>query len=382
MAGVALPVITLRGAAYERGFAHGSQARDRVGLCVETYLRAFHLQASLDRAQVRAAARRFLPAIEQFDPALLAELQGLADGANQTLEDVIAVNARNELLFTVQPECTAVAVLPTATHSGHTLLAQNLDWKTSATATAVVLEIVQEDEGRPNIVTVTEAGTLARAGLNAAGLGLCVNFLYSSGSDARRLGWAGVPTQLLRRSILNAWTFGDAVGPLYQIGRCIASNYLIAHADGEALDIEAAPEGLEHLEPSDGLLVHSNHFLSAWGRRIDAGIAVLPDTLWRASRVRHLLAPRSGALDVADLMAALRDHGNYPDSICRHGDERDPVPGRMETSVSLVMDLTARRLWLTHGPPCASEYQELDVPSVRRAAGRPQPPSSLGAGAR
>ncbi|MBI2321531.1 MAG: acyl-CoA--6-aminopenicillanic acid acyltransferase, partial [Chloroflexi bacterium] len=322
-----LPIITLRGTAYERGYQHGSQAGERIGLAIDIYLRHFDLQAGLAAAQVRRAAGRFVPAIERFDRELLAELHGLADGARRPLEDIVALNARNELLqsgmvvravkdgggsakfnFLFEPECTAVAILPSATCSGHTLLAQNLDWKTSVTASAIVLEIVQEDERRPSIATVTEAGTLARAGLNAAGLGLCVNFLNSRASSANRLGWAGVPTQLLRRSILNAWTFGDAVGPLYQVERCIASNYLVAHADGEALDFETAPEGIGRVEPAGGLLVHSNHFVSAWGRAIDTGIAVFPDSLWRIARLERRLRPRVGQIDVADLMAALRDH--------------------------------------------------------------------------
>ncbi|MBI4506155.1 MAG: hypothetical protein HY691_11515 [Chloroflexi bacterium] len=370
-----LPIITLRGTAYERGYQHGSQAGERIGLAIDIYLRHFDLQAGLAAAQVRRAAGRFVPAIERFDRELLAELHGLADGARRPLEDIVALNARNELLFAVEPECTAVAILPSATCSGHTLLAQNLDWKTSVTASAIVLEIVQEDERRPSIATVTEAGTLARAGLNAAGLGLCVNFLNSRASSANRLGWAGVPTQLLRRSILNAWTFGDAVGPLYQVERCIASNYLVAHADGEALDFETAPEGIGRVEPAGGLLVHSNHFVSAWGRAIDTGIAVFPDSLWRIARLERRLRPRVGQIDVADLMAALRDHTNYPDSICRHGDERDAAPTRMETSVSVVMDLTARAVWVTVGPPCSSDYVELAFPSLRRAAGQPRLPA-------
>lgn len=377
-----LPVITLRGTAHARGYQHGSQARDRIGLAIDTYLRAFQLQAGLGADHVRRAAGRFLPAIERFDGELLAELQGLAEGAGRPLEELVALNTRNELLFAVEAECTAVAVLPSATRSGHAFLAQNLDWKTSATASAVVLEILQEDERRPNVATVTEAGTLARAGLNAVGLGLCVNFLNSRASNAKRLGWAGVPTQLLRRSILNAWTFGDAVGPLYQAERCIASNYLVAHADGEAIDFETAPEGIGRVEPADGLLVHSNHFVSAWGRPIDTGIAVFPDSLWRISRLEHLLRPRVGQLDVADLMAALRDHTSYPDSICRHGDERDPAPSRLETSVSIVMDLTARTMWLTLGPPCASDYAEFAFPSLHRTAGQPQPPAHAEAGSR
>lgn len=360
-------VITLSGGPYERGCQHGEKARDQVGVAVDTYSRAFQRDAGLDRDAVRRAAARFIPGIERFDPALLTELRGLADGSGQALEDIVALNARNELLFAVQPECTAFAVLPKASRSGHTFIGQNLDWKASATASGVVLEILQEDQNKPNIVTVTEAGTLGRSGMNAAGLGLCINFLRSRGSDARALGSVGVPTQLVRRAMLNAWTFADATHALQGLARCIASNYLVAHADGEALNFEAAPEGVGRLKPTDGLLTHSNHFITPWGRPLDTGTAVFPDTIDRLQRIEQLLRPHVGRLEIDHLFAALRDHSNLPDSICRHGDDRDAEPTRMETSVSIVMDLTERKIWMTAGPPCESDYVTLEFDSLRRA---------------
>jgi isopenicillin-N N-acyltransferase-like protein len=366
MARTFFPVITLSGGPYERGYQHGRKARDQVAVAVETYLRAFERDARLDREGVRRAAARFIPGIERFDPELLTELRGVAEGSGQGLEEIVAINARNELLFAVQPECTSFAVLPQASRSGHTFIGQNLDWKASATASGVVLEILQEDEGKPNIVTVTEAGTIGRSGMNSAGVGLCINFLRSRDSDTRRLQSVGVPTQLVRRAMLNAWTFADAANALQGLARCIASNYLLAHAGGEAVDFEAAPEGIGRLDPVNGLLTHSNHFVTQWGRPLDTGIAVFPDTLPRLERIEQLLRPRVGEIDVEHLFAALRDHSGLPDSICRHGDERDPVPTHMETSVSIVMDLDDRKVWITAGPPCESEYRLFEFSSLKK----------------
>jgi isopenicillin-N N-acyltransferase-like protein len=359
------PVITLRGGPYERGVQHGNQAGEQVGIAVDTYLRAFRRDAGLDRDAVRRAAGQFIPGIERFDRDLLTELRGVADGSGQTLEDIVAINARNELLFAVQPECTSFAVLPRASRSGHTFIGQNLDWKTSATSAGVVLEILQDVQDKPNIVTVTEAGTLGRSGMNAVGLGLCINFLRSRGSDVRKTGTFGVPTQLLRRAMLNSWTFADATHALQGMARCIASNYLVAQADGEALDLETAPEGIGRVEPVDDLLTHSNHFLTPWGSALDTGIAVFPDTVSRHNRIEQLLRPEIGRLDVDHLVNALRDHSGLPHSICRHGDEHDPEATRLETSVSIVMDLTDRKIWMTAGPPCETQYRELTFESLR-----------------
>jgi isopenicillin-N N-acyltransferase-like protein len=171
--------------------------------------------------------------------------------------------------------------------------------------------------------------------------------------------------------MLNSWTFAEAAEALQGLTRCIASNYLLAHPDGQALDFETAPEGIGRLEPRDGLLTHANHFVTDWGRALDTGIAVFPDTLSRLDRIEELLRPRVGHIEVDHLLAAMQDHSNFPDSICRHGDERDPEPTRLETSVSIVMDLTERKIWMTAGPPCESEYTVLEFDSLRRELAQP-----------
>src|ERR1700741_3704146 len=117
----AFPVITLSGGPYERGYQHGKKAQEQIAVAVDTYVRAFQRDASLGLDDVRRTAARFIKGIDRFDPELLTELRGVADGCTPVLEDTVAFNARNELLFTVQPECTSLAVLPQASGAGHTL---------------------------------------------------------------------------------------------------------------------------------------------------------------------------------------------------------------------------------------------------------------------
>jgi isopenicillin-N N-acyltransferase-like protein len=74
------------------------------------------------------------------------------------------------------------------------------------------------------------------------------------------------------------------------------------------------------------------------------------------NRARRLLQAALGQVTVDNLQALLRDHVNYPDSICVHEDPADPPYEREMTLVSLVMDLTQRTLWAAPGPPCESEY--------------------------
>ena len=86
---------------------------------------------------------------------------------------------------------------PEVTKDGDTLLAQNWDWYNEVKNCQVILKIGQR-EAKPALVTFTEAGQLAKIGMNAAGIGLVVNNLTS---DQPR---TGVPWIFLTRRILIA----------------------------------------------------------------------------------------------------------------------------------------------------------------------------------
>jgi hypothetical protein len=66
-----------------------------------------------------------------------------------------------------------------------------------------------------------------------------------------------------------------------------------------------------------------------------------------------------GTLD--DFRALLADHADYPNSICAHPDPAEHPREQGATIASVLMDLTARRLWLAAGHPCQVPHEPLDV---------------------
>ena len=139
------------------------------------------------------------------------------------------------------------------------IIGQNWDWLLHAARTLVVLE-VRQDEG-PDFVTVVEAGLLAKTGMNAAGLGLVTNALVTDAD----VGEPGLPYHVLLRAVLDCTTVTEALQVLQAGLRSSSANYLIAHASGAALDIEAAPGDFTRLYPvypEGGVLRHTNHFLA------------------------------------------------------------------------------------------------------------------------
>lgn len=356
-----VPVIEVAGDAATRGRQYGEYARERIERSVELYLPAFEARG-LDWPRVRELARRFADRMADFDSGLVTEIEAIAAGAGLETEHVVALNARTELLFWQDDGCTGVAVLPEVSANEHTLLAQNWDWRPGCSETVVLLD-ARPDTG-PGFRTFVEAGLLARSGVNDEGIGITGNFLQSN----EDFGGNGVPIPLIRRRILTSPSLADALGEVVRAPRAFSSNHLIAHAPGEAIDCESAPSDVFFLHPTDGLLVHSNHFLSpvALGRLRDTGIARFPDTLYRHRRLERLLRRAAPSITVDDVKDALRDHYGLPSSICRHPAPR-PDGTVIATVASVVMDLNTRQISLSTGCPCENDYVEHRAEEVNDA---------------
>jgi len=364
------PLISIAGPPRERGRQYGQQARACVERSLEIYLAAWDIRDDGARERLRTRAARFAEMIEAAYPELYEEIAGIAEGAGRDLLEIVALNARTEILYgrgAPADGCTGAALLRERT-GGRVVIGQNWDWRPACRETAILLRIVP-DRG-PALLTFVEAGMLARSGMNDAGLGLCGNFLQSD----RDFQNDGVPIPVIRRAILQSETLPTAVGHVLRAPRAFSSNHLLAHRDGEAIDLEGAPDDVFPVFAEDGLLVHSNNFRGANGRVRDTGLPRYPDSLFRDRRVRALLDQRAAPLGADDLKAALEDHFGFPDSVCRHRAPR--VDGtEIATVASVVMDLEDGVLWLAPGPVCENAYRAYRpfAPEASAAALAPAP---------
>jgi isopenicillin-N N-acyltransferase-like protein len=363
------PHVRVSGTARERGRQHGEHARDRVRRSVDLYRAVFDHYAGWDWDQVVAHARAYRPAIAAAQPACLEEIAGIAEGAALDAADILAINVRTEIMFAAVArkaagECTSVAVLPRGTAGGHTLLAQNWDWKPACTETTIVLEAVP-DTG-PRYVTVVEAGLLAKTGMNAHGIGVCANSLVS---DLDR-GEHGLPYHVILRAILEARTLPEALDAVQRHPRASSANYLVASRDGMAVDIETAPGDHANVWlgwPDPDHVAHTNHYLWATGRK-DVMRWHSPDSPFRLRRATDLLDEARGRAHAAQLQALLRDHVNAPAGICTHPDPSLPELEQDATVASVVYDLDTATMWLADGQPCEQEFRRIDYADFLRGA--------------
>lgn len=336
------PLLELTGAPEARGRLYGRMAKARIHKSLAHYGAQLADQGR-DAGAVRAMARAFVPRIEAFEPSFVAEMRGIAEGADVAFEDIVLVNCRTEVLqlakraealaaIRKEPDgCTGAIILPEASADGTLLHGQNWDWKSECAETGVVLRIRREDG--PDILTFVEAGGLARCGLNGAGIAITANYLESDRDYTQE----GVPLSLLRRKALEQEQVALAFRTLYSTPKSGSNNLMLSHASGYAVNIECAPDESFLVQPEGGLLVHSNHWLSpvALTKLKDLGLLGTPDSAYRDRRVRAALEAGRGQLTLEDLRAAFFDDWQSPWSVCRP--PRMNLGGNLSATVAMIL---------------------------------------------
>jgi isopenicillin-N N-acyltransferase-like protein len=365
----AIPLLTTRDDAHGRGLAHGRRFVQEIADNVETYLARF-AASGLTRQAAFAEAERWLAAIDAENSAYADEMRGIAEGSRQSSETIALLNARYELAFTlfgqeaaksaaaegellaVGPDgCTTFGLTPEATADRHTWLGQNWDWLAGVHGRTFVLQARRND--KPSFICLTEAGIAGgKMGVNECGIGLVENGLASShdGCNPYR-----TPFHVRCREVLDAESFGDALLPVTGTPRTCSANFVIGARNGRIVNLEASPDHTTSLYPHDGIITHSNHFLTA-GHGESLLERISPNTLYRVDRMRHLLEANRGSLSFDHMRAAASDHYGAPYAICRHPDPIQPAAKRTMTTGAVLIDLDARVMHVANGPPCSNEY--------------------------
>jgi isopenicillin-N N-acyltransferase-like protein len=357
------PFFDVSGTPYDVGVNYGRKAGEYVHRSISIYQSVFEQKGvSWDRA--RRLAHDFAPRIAKFSESMLEEIRGIAAGAELPIEDIVAINARTELMYGRNPAaancadtdidgCTAATALPEATADNHMIHGQNWDWRDACADSSIVLRI-EPDEG-PTMLIFVEAGMLARCGFNSAGVAITGNFLQSDQDYGRE----GIPIPFIRRSVLMTQSLGEAVGVIYSAPRAFSNNVMISHAGGESINLETTPNEVFWLQSDNGVLVHANHFISnaARAKVRDVGVTTNVDSLYRDKRVRSLLSKRAGELTIDDFKAAFADRYGAPRAVCR-----SPITGpggkTSSTVATVIMDTTAQKMWIARRPYDQQDFVE------------------------
>ena len=298
---------------------------------------------------MRRFGERVLARAELWHAPLAAELEAFALGARIEPELIAALNGRTELLALA--ECTAVGRCESA---GGPWLAQNWDWYADAPGRCVVWSAAVEGA---RFATMTEAGILAKVGVSSRGIAVALNILYHARDGSDEL---GIPVHLvLRRLLEDAGSVDEAWDLLRETPYSASSCITVVDAAGGGGCFELSPQGVARIEPRDGLLAHTNHFLDA---ALAGAEGDQPEEWLVGSRSRLETAVRAAPRELGDGLALLATHDGDPWTICRH-DESPGEAGRplVDTVVSLAMLPGVPELQVAAGQPCAFAFLRYDV---------------------
>lgn len=255
------------------------------------------------------------------------------------LADIIAVNVRTEIAFGLFSDgCTALSWRTDEA----SYLAQNWDWMPAQQENLIVLAIEQQD--KPSIKMVTEAGLIGKIGLNSAGVGVCLNAIKAHGMDPTR-----IPCHLGLRMVLDSHSREEAVAKLEKHGVASSCHMLVADATG-GVGLEWSSVEVQKVTMNGKKQVfHSNHYLTKHPGVEDT--AWLKDSFFRVHRIEELANALGEHPSSQDVLGVFKDEANYPASICRMAEP----PAESATLFNIVMDLEKRSAIASLGRPVAPE---------------------------
>ncbi len=352
--------VEIAGAGYGRGVQLGRARAPRIRAHMDAWLDSLAQGIGGEpRAYVRGMLGEtgFADLTKSLAPDLMEEVRGIADGADldgdlvfamQLIDEEWAYRARTRTAPKAGDKCSSIAVVSA---DGPTWIGQNMDLG-SYTDGHQALVRVAADDGAPEALVFTLEGVIALMGVNAAGVGVCVNSIQQLPSAPR-----GLPVAFVIRRILACRSLGEAASLILGLPHATNQHYLVAEA-GAARSFEASAEGVtEYQPPASDRITHTNHPLGAV-----KGKAGPPGAEENSAERLAALDRRigDGAPDLAAIM----------DALCSCDDPRNPVRRVLPKDAGLINFTTGSMIsaltspvetWITAGPPTLDAYEHFTL---------------------
>jgi isopenicillin-N N-acyltransferase-like protein len=353
--GRTFPFYRFSGTHRQIGEQFGEACRDLIHRHRDKVVSRLGDKNGLSADEVLEKAMGYRPYVLRYAPFFDEEIQGMAAAAGLTLPEAYLLQLRAEAATPIiddeTNECTTFAVQPEATANGVGLVGQNADLPAFYGEISITAEIRADDQ--PAVLMVLPAGQVSYIGINDRGLGVFANFVTCDG-------WRkGFPRYFLSRLALTEATVDAAIDRVRSVRRASSRNLIMLDGQGIAADLETTPTRDGRLDPENGLLAHSNHYVheSLLGeeRSPEKNVA---NSRVRLQQMRELLAAHRGALDAERMQSIMRDRTCYPDTLCRMpGDDPD---SDTITFASVIAEPSEGRMWVAVGPPNENPYVPLE----------------------
>jgi len=346
-----IPLIHVKGNHFQIGEQIGESIRPQIQHSIANARilidKAFD-QLGLTWEGAKIQSRKYIPFVEEHYPQYVEEMQGLSKGANVEYDEICVVNAMEAVTSDALhlTKCTSIGVNQQSTENGNVLIAHNEDWTPDDEADVYIVHAQPNDE--PSFLAMSYGGLLPNIGFNSCGIAQCCDSVYPD--DSR----IGIPRVVYSRAVLASRSLAEAIRSILVPQRAAGYNHLIAHESGELYNIETSARQFGMIYGEVGHLVHTNFYLDPIMKRLEDEPEELISARVRYFRAQRLLQAKN-CHTVDTLKDILKDHVNYPDSICNHGIDKN-VLNSEKTIVAIIMDLTNRQMHAAWGSPCKGTY--------------------------
>jgi hypothetical protein len=280
-------------------------------------------------------------------PLVAEEIEGIADGAGMTYDEIILIHAHEELyhrgkLPSAPGHCTAVAVSPADSGDGHTYVGQTWDWMTRLAGVSSVIEWQRKDA--PSVLAYGYPGMPMGAGMNSNGIALC----WTSGGAAK-MGQGspriGVPSYALIEHLLAQPDVESVIREASRDRHAGWFTFVMADANGNLVNIEGSPQGVEIERSSDHLarVYYGTHKMSESKPGEPANLHP------RCAQMYRLLKKSAGKNDRQTLERYLTGR--------EYGIMSWKSPKNKSIDV-MIFDTTARKVYVTRGPEYGLEWRD------------------------
>ena len=331
----------------------GEQAGELVRRFCAIALESANRMASVSIEEAHRVSEESMKHASRYAPHLMEEFEGIAEAAKVSRLDLMLTQVRNQFTDDCENACTSFSASRAFTMDGRGLLAQT--WDADPALDEVTIVLTRRPLGKPAYLSVGQAGLIGYMGVNEEGIGCAVNTLPAPSRGV------GVPHYFSLRRMFEQSTLTDAVEILSEAYRAISVNIMMTTPEGPA-NIEATPEQVYLLRHQD-YLVHTNHCLHKELTPLNEHYDELCQSYSRLPRMTELVEASYDRIGLEAVSEMFQDHDNFPGSICRHANPKDPVHGFIETVFAMIVEPEEGLLHVSRGKPCSAPFEKYSMRS-------------------
>ncbi len=361
-----IKTVTFSGSGYALGVQHGKTLKKEIGEVVKAWKENTTAQLGKDANVVLKEFfeyAKFDEAIKKWTPELYEEIEGIAEGSGQKLNDILVLNLLDEFWvyivdLQINHHCSGLGVPARNGNPGY--ISQNMDLENYTDGFQVLMRL-EKTKARPEQLILTHPGLIALNGMNEEGIGVCVNTIMQLKASSK-----GLPVAFVIRRIINSTEKEELLSFIQTIDHASGQNYIIG-IRGEVFDFEASANKVVQFKPENknGTVYHTNHpianddikkgFEKFNPNLKEAQKPVNSNSYLRLKAVEKRMTPN---IDINEGMIknALRSKDNKYNPVCRANNK----DGQGFTFASIIMTFSEQpNIQILAGPPDESEYKKI-----------------------